>query len=501
MRYRQYLRERYRLLLGYSGLLISIIGALNLVPVTLIPFFPEVAAEAPGYLLAGAPLIVIGLLLNRRFAPRDDTNVTVQEGSVVVVIAWLVATFSGAIPLMINADLDFTQAVFESTSGWTTTGLTVVDVTQVSNLTLFYRSLLQLAGGAGFAIIALSAVAGSFSAGMVSAEGRTDQLAPHVRRSAFIVLSLYAGYNIAGIVLLRLAGMSWFDAINHAWTAVAGGGFSTRPESIAYWDSAAIEAVLMVLMILGAVNFFIAYTFIKGKFRAVLLSGEIRLMVVLLALGAVLILGLVTSSMFAAADKALRVALFEVTSALTTTGFQTVDYRSWPDFGMMVLLALFLVGGGTGSTAGGIKLLRIYVLYKAVRWEIQRAFLPRHAINEPAIWHGEKRDLMTDKQVRQAALFIGLYVTVFLIGSGLMMAYGYSMRESLFEFGSALGTTGLTSGVTRPDMPPLLLWAKSLAMLLGRLEFFALIIGVIKLTMDSWDMLRPMRANGIKNRG
>lgn len=204
-------------------------------------------------------------------------------------------------------------------------------------------------------------------------------------------------------------------------------------------------------------------------------------------------MGVVTLGLFPDdTARAVRVAAFEATSALTTTGFQTAAYGDWPDFGPMVLIILMLIGGATGSTAGGIKLLRIYILYKSVRWEITRAFLPRHTVNEPEIWQGERRELMSDRLVRQAAIFIGLYMAVFLLGSGLYMAYGYPMKESLFEFGSALATTGLTIGVTTPQQPEALLWAKSIAMLLGRLEFFALIIGVIKLGADVKDVVKPV---------
>jgi trk system potassium uptake protein TrkH len=160
------------------------------------------------------------------------------------------------------------------------------------------------------------------------------------------------------------------------------------------------------------------------------------------------------------------------------------------DFGLLVLILMMLVGGGTGSTAGGIKQLRIYILYKSIRWEIQRAFMPRHMVNEPTIWQGEKHALLNDAQVRQSALFIGMYLTVFLLGSGVMAAYGYSLKDSMFEFASALGTVGLSVGVTRPDMPEALFWLNSFGMMLGRLEIFAVIIGTLKLLSDVGTIFR-----------
>ena len=189
-------------------------------------------------------------------------------------------------------------------------------------------------------------------------------------------------------------------------------------------------------------------------------------------------------------EKALRAAVFETISALTGTGFTSVpNYLLWSEFGWLLLIILMTIGGGTGSTAGGIKQFRIYILYKSIIWEIRRAFMPRHMVNEPALWYGEKRDLLNDRLVRQAALFFGMYLVVLLVGTGIMAAYGYPLKDSLFEFASTLGTVGLSVGITLPGMPPELLIMQSLGMLLGRLEIFAVIIGMIKLFADTRTIL------------
>lgn len=460
-----------------------------LVPLIVILFYPSEMIYAGSFLLPGLPLLFAGLIIWHFLAPRETPNLTLQEGAVIVIFTWIIAILIGTVPLMITSHLTFSQAIFESTSGWTTTGLSVVDVTEAPQIILFFRSFIQLAGGAGFAIIALSAIAGSFSAGLVGAEGRTDQLAPHVRHSANIVLTIYSGYVVLGTIALKLAGMGWFDATNHAFTALSTGGFSTRLESIGYWDSPVIEAVILVLMLLGTINFVVAYTFLRGKFRIGLRSGELHLLGLLLIAGTSLLLLFVTTSLYPSTEKSLRVAVFEAASAITTTGFATVDYRPWPAFGWLILIIFMLIGGGTGSTAGGIKQLRIYIIYKAVIWEIRKAFLPRHTLNEPAIWQGENRSLLSAQQVRQTAVFIGLYLFLFLFGSGMMMIYGYPMQESFFEFASTLGTVGLSVGVTSADMPTPLLWIQSIGMVLGRLEIFTVIIGGLKLTIDSRKLL------------
>lgn len=495
MRYRRYLSERYCALLGYLGQILTLIGGLHLVPLALLPFYPAELDQAPGFLLAGLPLVLIGLFFWIRLHSEETSNLNVQEGAVIIVIVWVVSILCSTVPFVVNADLNFTHAVFEATSGWTTTGLSLVDVTEASHLVLFFRSFIQLAGGAGFAIIAVSALTSSIGVSLSLAEGRTDQLAPHVRQSASIVLRIYGCYIIFGIIALSLAGMEGFDAINHAFTAVATGGFSTRPESIAYWDNPAIEVIIIILMLCGSINFFMAYLFVKGNFREVIRNGELRLMTVLVVTSSVLITLVVTGNLYGSLEKSVRSALFETVSALSGTGFSTVSYHEWNDFGWLILIILMIVGGGTGSTAGGLKQFRVYIMYKSVVWEVRRAFMPPHMINEPAIWHGEKRSLLNDRQMRQVALFIALYITVFLVGSGVMMAFGYSLRDSMFEFASSLGTVGMSVGVTSPVTHPVVLWVQSFGMLLGRLEFFAFFIGILKLFSDARQFfLRPQTA-------
>jgi trk system potassium uptake protein TrkH len=490
MRYPNYLRQRYRIMLGYMGGIGAITGLLMLVPLLILPFYPEEIIHADSFWMVGLPLFLASTLVWRWMKPKESPNLSFQEGSVIVLITWMVAILVGTIPFMAISELSFSQAIFEATSGWTTTGLSVVDVGEAPRIILFFRSVLQLAGGAGFAIIALSAIAGSFSMGLVGAEGRGDQLAPHVKQSANIVLRIYGGYVVLGIGALYLAGMNWFDAINHAFTALATGGFSTRPESIGYWDSALIEAVIIVLMLLGATNFGIAYAFLRGRIRVGLRNGELRSMGITLLLGIGLLFLFVTMSAYPTLEQSVRVAVFEATSALTGTGFAVVTYSSWHPFGWLVLILLMTLGGGTGSTAGGIKQLRVYILYKALVWEIRKAFLPAHTLNEPAIWQGENRVLLSDTRVRQTAVFVTLYAVIFLIGSSIMMLHGYAMQDSLFEVASALGTVGLSVGVTSPDMPVALLWTQSIAMFLGRLEILTVIIGGLRIISNMWALIR-----------
>jgi trk system potassium uptake protein TrkH len=385
--------------------------------------------------------------------------------------------------------LNFTQAMFESTSGWTTTGLSVVDVTKASRLILLYRSTIELFGGAGLAIITLSAIAGPSGSGLASAEGRTEQLVPNVRRSAKLVLGIYLGYIIVGTIALDLAGMSFFDAINHSFAAVSTGGFSTRPESIGYWDNTAVEVVTNVLMIVGAFNFVTSYMLLTGKFKSVMRNGEIRLQFFLYVLCSIVLLVGVVLPLYPNLGKAIRVSIFETITALSTTGFSTVGYTDWNGLGWLILILLMLIGGGSGSTAGGIKQMRVYILYRALMWEIRRMLMPAGTVNEAHIWQGDQRQFLQNDQVKQISIFVFLYLMVFGIGSAIIAAHGYTLQESLFEYASAMGTVGLSVGVTAADAAPALLWAETVGMFLGRLEFFTVFVGVVRLLRDTRPIL------------
>ena len=306
---------------------------------------------------------------------------------------------------------------------------------------------------------------------------------------------MYAGYVLVGFVGLRIAGMNWFEAINHAFAAVSTGGFSTQTNSIGHWDSPAIEAVIIVLMLLGTLNFLTAYMLIQRQYRAVARNSEVRQTALLTLIGVVVLFFGVTGGLYATQGGRLRVAIFSAVSALSTTGFATVEFSQWNGLGILVLILFMLIGGGTGSTAGGIKQYRIYVLGRGLVWEFRRRFLPQRAVTEPDAWRGEQRRFISDTQLRQVSMFVFLYLMVFIVGSGTIAAHGYSLRDSLFEFASALSTVGISVGVTSAGAPAGVLWVETVAMFLGRLEFFTIVIGLVRLLNDVPAMLSSLRSH------
>ncbi len=498
LRQAAFLRARYRAILAYAGLIHLLLGLFIISPLLALWAWPEEAGQAPAFLAPGLGLMAGGGLIWLVLRPREPVPISLAEGAVIVLLAWAGAMVAGALPLIPTASLSFSQAAFEAVSGWTTTGLSVVDVTQASHLVLLHRSTMQLVGGAGLAIMMLAAFGGPVGAGLSSAEGRDRQLVPHVKRSVRLVWSIYLGYIAAGVVAFRLCGMSWFDAINHSICAVSTGGFSTRADSFGYWDSGRVEAVSMVLMILGNLNFLTSYALLKGRWRAVIRNGEVRLMALLLPLAAAGMFLAATAAMFPRWDKALRVAVFETVSALTTTGFNSIPYDHWNPTAILILTWLMLIGGGICSTAGGIKQLRVYVLYRAALWEVRRLILPASVVTRPELWQGEQREVIDDGLLRQVGVFVFLYLAIYLTGVLWLTLYGYSLSDSLFEFASALGTVGLSVGVTSTATPAPALWSMTLAMLVGRLEIVMVMVGLLKVAQDLGFAVGKPRLGGLR---
>jgi trk system potassium uptake protein TrkH len=484
------LRPQYQAILAYVGQLLILGAVLLVTPLAALIAYPHEARYAWAFLVPAAALAVVGELLWRLVRPREQPVLGVQEGGVIVLLSWSLVCLASAIPFMLIERLTFTQAVFESMSGYTTTGLTVVDVTRAPAVVLLWRSITQLAGGAGLAIIMLSTIAGPAGPGFSYAEGRTDQLVPHVRRSAKWFMVIYAGYALAGTLAYWCVGMTLFEAVNHTFAAISTGGFSTRAESIGYWDSPAVEGVSIPLMILGNLSFVTAYMLFHGKLRAVYRNGEVRVMATLIPAASLVLFIFVSRNIFPAFGKGIRVAVFETVSALTTTGFTTTTYTHWRPIGFLTLTLLMLVGGGTCSTAGGVKQFRVYLLFKALVWEIQRPFLPRRTVVEHYVWQGEAKDYIQDARIRQVAAFAFLYLATYVVGAGMLAAHGCSMQDSLFEFASALSNSGLSVGVTTPDAPRLVLWTETIGMFLGRLEFFVIFSALAKLALDGTQVMR-----------
>lgn len=484
MLYIEQLKERYQLIIGYVGTIMIGIGLALLLPLLLLPVYKTEINEIAYFIIPAVIAIGLGYGMRRIMKYGEDATLTLHEGGVIVLLAWISSTVFSALPFIISGKLNFTQAIFEAVSGLTTTGLSVVDVTKTSHMFLLWRSIMQFIGGAGLAVIMLSAIIGPHGLGLYYAEGRSDKLLPNVAKSTKLIMIIYIGYITSGTFLYIIAGMHWFDAINHAIAAVSTGGFSTEPASIGAYKSLTIELITIILMILGTTNFAAHYVLLKGEVRRFFQIGEIRFMFLTLAIAIPLGAYFSLIKLYGAVGKGVRIALFEFVSAITTTGFSTVGYGDWDSFGIFLMIILMIIGGGAGSTAGGLKQYRVYVMLKSLFWNIKGYLLPQNVVRQDYVIRPEGKYYVSKDHALEVSNFAMLYMITYVIGVMVLLLHGYSLQDSLFEFASSLGTVGLSVGITAFNAPKVVLWAESVGMMLGRLEFLVVFFAGLKIIRD-----------------
>lgn len=265
-----------RLIFGYLGVILILIGISVLLPLLILFAYPEEIIYAKYFILPGVGCLFFGYLLSFLVRNCEKESLNFGQSASIVTSSWLLAILASGLPFLITGKYNFTQAMFESTSGWSTTGLSVVDVTETSHIFLLHRSLMLFFGGVGLVLIMVSVLKDASGMRLYYAEGHSDKLLPNLIQSSRLILFIYTGYIIIGTVFYMIFGMNWFDAINHAIAAVATGGFSTKAESIGYFNSVPIEVVSIVLMFLGSTNFVASLYAFRGKFYNFFRYCELR---------------------------------------------------------------------------------------------------------------------------------------------------------------------------------------------------------------------------------
>lgn len=287
-----------RLIAGYMGIVMILAGIITMLPLFTLFFYPEEIGQAQYFVAPGVSAILAGYLMSLVLRGRKAGRLEKNQEMIVVLGTWIIVIFVTAMPFVLTGNYTVTQAVFETTSGLSTTGLTVVNTGTAPHIFLIHRTVLLFFGGIGLVLVMTSVLSDVYGMRLYHAEGHSDRLLPNLIESARLVIGIYSGYILAGTLLYVLFGMSLFDAVNHAVAALSTGGFSTRPESIGYYHSPAIEMVTIVLMLLGGTNFFVHLLLLKGKWRAFFSHCETRLMLFLLALFVPLLTVLLTNSVY-----------------------------------------------------------------------------------------------------------------------------------------------------------------------------------------------------------
>ena len=469
-------------ILGIIGKLWMLAGFVILLPLFTLFFFPEEFNMANYFIVPGVMTILIGYLTSLLLSQNRRERLKKNDEAVIVFLGWLSVIFAGSLPFVLSGDYSLSQSVFEAASGFSTTGLSVVNVDNAPKIFLMYRSIMLFFGGIGLILVVTSILPDIYSMRLYTAEGHTDLMMPNLANSVRTVILIYVGYATAGTVLYYLCGMGFFDSLNHSMSAISTGGFSTKSASIGYYDNPKIELVTEILMILGATGFLVHLLLLKGKFRVLFKHCEIMLTILLISLCTPVCAFLMLEEFSGNLSFAVRQSLFQVISALTTTGFQTVSsFENTSPPLMFMFTLLMLIGGGAGSTAGGIKQFRIWIMMKQIWWNIQLKFGDRHIVRINKIERMGVREIISPEYLNEVNVFVVIYLLIFFLGSFVLMLCGHSIGDSMFEFASALGTVGFSAGLASSSAPQVVLWTSTIGMILGRLEIFVILMAAIRI--------------------
>ena len=498
----------YRLIFGYLGLFIAFIGVALLLPLIGLvdPLIRPEAYDWYCFVIPSAGAIVGGsLMFGLLIAGRSKAQLGKHQDSILLVLIWLCAIFISAVPFLLEKDmnLSFTDAIFETTSCYATVGLSIFkpefyEGVNPHRLFVVYRAVLCFLGGIGLVLIITSAISDRYGLKLYLAEGHNDKLMPNLARSARVILALYSGFMVLGYILYMLAGMNSYEAFVHSISAFATAGFSTRADGIAGFASSnnfwAIQLVSILLMILGALNFLLALFLITGKFKKVFKDCEVKFFGILCL---IFIPVFFLSALFARKGENFNVgqtfveSSFTYLSAITTTGFANLTNLKTLGQGTLLLVTVMtIIGGGMGSTSGGVKQYRFVLAFKSFYWNTREATASSNKIFPHFVYRcGSEKEVNHD-EIANALGFILLYVTVLFVGSLLVSVFNKgidpnlnSFGDSLFEFANALSCTGLSVGVSQASTVGAK-WTLIAGMFAGRLEIIAIYFAFFRMFRD-----------------
>lgn len=477
----------WRIVARFMSLLVLVNGVFMLLAAMGSLFYQEgvfisLLSSSGALLLLGA----IGLFYFKRFKPDSFR----REGYIIVTLGWLLMAITGTLPYIITGVLpSFTDAFFETMSGYTTVGASIIpDLELVPHGVLLWRSLTQWIGGMGMIVLAIAILpmlgVGGMQLFMAEAPGLGgDKLHPRITDTAKRLWLIYIGFTILQILLLNIAGMPMFDAINHAFTTLSTGGFSTKNESIAFYNSLPlIQVIITVFMFFGGMNFILTYYALKGKFNKVFLDEEFRAYILIVCIFSILVIASIYLEYwegvhaFSEVGETVRHSFFQIVSIVTTTGFASTHYEFWTPFASLLFFALMFIGGSAQSTSGGVKIVRHLILLKNGILEFRRAFHPRAVL--PVRYN---KRAVSEQIVSKILAFFTLYMLIFVIGVLGFTFLGVSPKAASASVASTLGNVGgafgdwsLGSDFTEYSRLAKL-WACFL-MLIGRLELFTVLI-------------------------
>ncbi|MCD4833724.1 MAG: TrkH family potassium uptake protein [Bacteroidales bacterium] len=424
----------------------------------------------------------VGIIL-RLLTHKAEKNIGKREGYIIVSLVWVVFSLFGAFPFVISGAIpSYTDAFFETISGFTTTGASILnDIEAMPQGLLFWRSLTQWLGGMGIIVLSIAILPmfgiGGMQLFVAEVPGPTpDKLHPRIKETAKRLWGIYILFTLTEVILLKLGGMDWFDAVNHSFTTMATGGYSTKQASIAHFNSPFIHYVIIVFMFLAGTNFTLSYFALHLKFGKVFKNEEFRYYLGFIILFTVAITFALWYFEGYNPENSFRDSLFQVVSIITTTGFVTADYLQWMPFVIVMIFALMFFGGSAGSTGGSVKIVRVTLLLKNSYQELKRIIHPNAII--PVRINGKS---VPPQIISNILAFVVFYMLISIVSTIVISALGYDLETSLGAVAATLGNIGPGIGLVGPienyaHIPVFGKWFLSFLMLIGRLELFTVLV-------------------------
>jgi trk system potassium uptake protein TrkH len=461
------------------GALLFLLGSLMLPAAAISWSYGE---DSNPILISAAISLFMGLVLFFSFSKQDQL-VRKREGYMIVALSWILMTIFGMIPFVISEEVTTTaDAIFETVSGLTTTGATILtDIEVMPKGLLFWRSMTHWIGGLGIIVLTVAIFPllgiGGIELFVAESPGPTsDKVHPRISETAKRLWYIYVGLTVACALLYWAGGMTFFDAVNHSFATLATGGFSTKNSSFAYYDSAFLEYVAILFMFLAGSNFTLLYFGLVGKFRRIIRNDEFKTYALVLVVLSIALTFPIYTQSGSELELSFRKSAFQVVSIVTTTGFITDDYTQYGTGPTFTFFMLLFLGGCAGSTAGGIKFVRHTVFLKNSWLEFKRIVHPRAIV--PLIINGDR---VTGRIINNIMNFLLIYLLTFVVGALIISLMGYDLATSLGSVATCLGNTGPAIGQVGPVnnfafFSPAAKIVLAVIMLLGRLELFTILI-------------------------
>ncbi len=452
----------------------------------LVPTIVSYVRDGPdfhAFLISTGLALVAGLALQHTFKPDGELSLGRHEAFLLVAAAWVTASVIGAIPwILVKGPMFTVDALFESTSGFTTTGATILtDIEAETEGLLLWRSLTQWLGGMGIIVLGIAilpklAVGGMELLGAEAPGPTTEKLTPRIAQTAKALWVIYAGFTLAEALILMVLGVGMFDAVCHAMTTMSTGGFSTFNDSVAGFDNFAIEMVIAGFILIGGANFALHFQWTRGRPGPLLRDSEFRLYVSLLSIAFVLLVADLLLNRGEGFVGAVRYGVFQVATIMTGTGYHTADFDAWPHFSRALLFMLMFVGGCAGSTTGSVKVARWMIVLRKMVADLKRILRP-HAVIPVRL--GTRA--VPDSVVTSVTTFLILFLSLFAAGGLILSLMGHDMITAFAASAACLGNVGPGFGMVGPEQnyaffePQAKVVLMSL-MIIGRLELYTILV-------------------------